>query len=110
MKMQIFQIDKIPSVLYGEQADKVIVAVHGNQSSKTDVPVRILAETASEKGYQVLSFDLPEHGERKEEGIPNQGAELCGRTESNPGICQRKMEHSGIICLQFGRVFQSPSL
>ena len=50
MKMQIFQMDKIPSVLYGEQADKVIVAVHGNQSSKTDVPVRILAETASEKG------------------------------------------------------------
>lgn len=40
-------------------------------SSKTDVPIAILAEEVTPLGYQVLSFDLPEHGDRK--GKP----ELC---------------------------------
>lgn len=54
MKMQISQIDNILSVLYGEEADRVILTVHGNQSDKTDVPIRILAETAQAKGYVYL--------------------------------------------------------
>jgi alpha-beta hydrolase superfamily lysophospholipase len=36
-------------------------------SSKEDVPIRILSEEASNLGIQVLSFDLPEHGDRKDE-------------------------------------------
>jgi alpha-beta hydrolase superfamily lysophospholipase len=30
--------------------------------------ITILAEEATKKGYQVLSFDLPEHGDRKDSG------------------------------------------
>lgn len=63
-------IDTIPAILWGEPSNKILVAVHGNLSNKEDVPISILAEVACKKGYQVLSFDLPEHGERKEETIP----------------------------------------
>ena len=35
-----------------------------------DVVIEILAEEAFQKGYQVLSFDLPEHGERKSDNTP----------------------------------------
>ena len=97
MKMQIFQIDKIPSVLYGEQADKVIVAVHGNQSSKTDVPVRILAETASEKGYQILSLDMPEHWERKEEGIPCKVQNCVEELKVIMGFVREKLKTVGLF-------------
>ena len=34
-------------------------------SNKEDEVIKILAENAVKKGFQVLSFDLPEHGERK---------------------------------------------
>ena len=34
-------------------------------SNKEDDVIKILAENATSKCYQVLSFDLPEHGERK---------------------------------------------
>ena len=34
-------------------------------SNKEDDVIRLLAENITTKGYQVLSFDLPEHGERK---------------------------------------------
>lgn len=65
-----FTIGPLPAVLWGEGREEVIVAVHGNFSNKTDVPIRLLAEHAAGRGCQVLSFDLPGHGARREEGTP----------------------------------------
>ena len=39
-------------------------------SNKEDDVIKILASKVVDKGYQVISFDLPEHGERKEEKTP----------------------------------------
>ena len=60
-----FKISNIPAVLWGDKSEKIFIAVHGNMSNKEDAVIQILAEEADRKGYQVLSFDLPEHGERK---------------------------------------------
>lgn len=60
-------IDGIPAVMWGESSNRMFIAVHGQMSNKSDVPIEMLAEVAIKKGYQVLSFDLPEHGERKGE-------------------------------------------
>lgn len=57
-------IEGIPAILWGEPSDKLFIAVHGNMSSKEDDVIVIFAEEAIDKGYQVLSFDLPEHGDR----------------------------------------------
>lgn len=65
-----FLIDSIPAVLWGEKSEKIVIAVHGNMSSKEDVPIEIFAKQALKRGYQVISFDLPEHGERKSENTP----------------------------------------
>lgn len=65
MKIQRMKIDGIPATAWGEESDRVWIAVHGNLSHKEDEVVRLLAEVATEKGYKVLSFDLPEHGKRK---------------------------------------------
>ena len=70
MFKQKFLIEAIPSVLWGEASDKLFVAVHGNMSNKEDEVIAIFAEEALARGYQVLSFDLPEHGERKSEPYP----------------------------------------
>ncbi len=67
MKKEMVNIHGIPAVIWGDSSSRGIIAVHGNMSHKMDVPVERLASEAVEKGYQVLSFDLPEHGERKEE-------------------------------------------
>ncbi|MGG7177130.1 alpha/beta hydrolase [Clostridium paraputrificum] len=65
-----FKISNIPTVLWGEKSEKLFIAVHGNMSNKEDTVIQILAEEAVKKGYQVLSFDLPEHGERKSDSTP----------------------------------------
>ena len=64
------EIDGIPVCVWGMKSERVIVAVHGNMSNKTDVPIARLAEYAVRVGWQVLSFDLPQHGERKGQGEP----------------------------------------
>lgn len=64
---QAITINNIPSIIWGDDSDRIIIAIHGNQSNKADVPIEILANTASTKGYQVLSFDLPQHGDRVNE-------------------------------------------
>ena len=67
MKTERININNIPSIIWGEKSNKVFIAVHGNMSNKEDEVIKILAEKVVEKGYQVLSFDLPEHGERKDD-------------------------------------------
>lgn len=37
--------------------------------NKEDEVIKILAEKVVSRGYQLLSFDLPEHGERKDDTI-----------------------------------------
>lgn len=44
-----------------------MLAVHGDRSHKADNVIKIFAEEAVAKGYQVVSFDLPEHGDRIKE-------------------------------------------
>ena len=65
MNKERIRINDIPSIVWGEKSNKVFIAVHGNMSNKEDEVIKILAEKVSSMGYQLLSFDLPEHGERK---------------------------------------------
>lgn len=70
MKKQSLNIKNIPAVLWGEKSDKLFIAVHGNMSNKEDKAIEIFAKEAIKFGYQVLSFDLPKHGDRKSENYP----------------------------------------
>ena len=67
MKTKRMNINNIPSLIWGEESWKVFIAVHGNMSNKEDEVIKLLVEKVTSRGYQVLSFDLPEHGERKDD-------------------------------------------
>lgn len=61
-------INNILAIIWGPTSDKVYIYVHGKMGCKENA--EHFAEIAIEKGYQVISFDLPEHGERKNEDYP----------------------------------------
>lgn len=65
MVIQKINISNIPSIIWGEKSDNVYIFVHGKKSNKEDA--KEFAQIATDKDYQVLSFDLPEHGERTNE-------------------------------------------
>ena len=58
-------IDQIPAVLYGEVSDRCFLYIHGKLGFKEEA--ESFAEIACTKCWKVLSIDLPEHGERKQE-------------------------------------------
>ncbi len=57
-------IHGIPAIIWGEKSDRVYIYIHGKDSHKEYA--ERLAEEGNYKGFQVISFDLPKHGERKD--------------------------------------------
>jgi uncharacterized protein len=55
-------IEKIPAIMYGPESEKLYLFVHGRCSKKEDA--EFFSRIAIDKGFQVLSFDLPQHGDR----------------------------------------------
>lgn len=66
MKQERLLIGRIPSIVWGEPSESVWIHVHGKMSNKENAAD--FAAIAQERGFQTLSFDLPEHGERVDEG------------------------------------------
>ncbi len=65
MEQEKFLIDQIPVILLGKPSDKIILFVHGQGGNKEEAVS--FAETAVQRGYQVLGIDLPNHGERTDD-------------------------------------------
>ena len=61
----MFKIQGIPVNVYGEQSKKLFLFIHGKDGNKEEA--ELFADIACPRGFQVLSFDLPEHGERRKE-------------------------------------------
>lgn len=64
MQNERIEINSIPSIIWGKPSSKVYIFVHGKMSRKEYA--EDFAKIAESKGYQTLSFDLPEHGERED--------------------------------------------
>ena len=62
MKEDRMTIQDIPSVLYGDSSENLFLYIHGKMGCKEEAAR--FAEIVCPKGYQVLSIDLPGHGER----------------------------------------------
>ncbi|MEZ7890753.1 MAG: alpha/beta hydrolase [Candidatus Wallbacteria bacterium] len=65
MKQEKITIGEIPAIIYGEKANNVYLFIHGKDGSKEEAEP--FAEIILAKDCQVLSIDLPGHGERKNE-------------------------------------------
>jgi len=67
MKNAKFYINGIPAVLWGAPSRKVYLYIHGQGGCKEEA--EIFADIACRSGWQVLSMDLPKHGERINETV-----------------------------------------
>lgn len=66
MMIKRFELGTIPAVLYGEPADQGYIFLHGQMGHKEEAEA--FAQVVCPKGFQVLSIDLPGHGERQSRG------------------------------------------
>ncbi len=105
MKKEKLLIGNIPALLWGEKGAEIIVAVHGNMSHKADVPIEILAEEALAGGYQVLSFDLPQHGERETDQTPCKVQECVCELSKVMDFARLQAENTSLFACSMGAYF-----
>lgn len=55
----------VPVIVWGRRSDRVFMYIHGQGGSKEEA--EIIAPTICNRGWQLLSLDLPGHGERTDE-------------------------------------------
>ena len=65
METSHLYIENIPAIIWGLSSNKIFLYVHGQGGNKEEA--KVFASIANRYGWQVLSIDLPEHGERKKE-------------------------------------------
>lgn len=105
MIKQKLRIENIPAILWGEKSDKLFVVVHGNLSNKEDDGIVIFAKEATAMGYQVLSFDLPEHGERKGETYSCKVQNCVQDLTTIMGYAQSLSNHISVFACSMGAYF-----
>lgn len=65
MRREHITLGGVPALLWGPPAERVFLYVHGQGGSKEEAAS--FSGAACPRGWQVLSVDLPGHGERAEE-------------------------------------------
>lgn len=65
MKIEKIKICGIPSIIWGSVSNRVYLYIHGQGGCKEEA--ENFAKIACKYSYQVVSIDLPMHGERSEE-------------------------------------------
>ena len=58
MNIAKIHVWKVPVLLYGDLADRVLIYIHGQGGRKEEA--ESFAEIATNYGWQVISVDLPE--------------------------------------------------
>ncbi|MGN1095765.1 MAG: alpha/beta hydrolase [Eubacteriales bacterium] len=105
MKKENIKIEGIPAVIWGEECGNVIIAVHGSMSNKNDVPIDILAHRTFSAGYQTLSFDLPEHGDRKDESVPFKARECVCDLKKVMEYAKKRWRNISLFSVSIGAYF-----
>ena len=65
MQKSAIEIRGVPAAVWGSCSKKVYIYAHGQCGSKEDA--ELLASVVCKQGRQVISFDLPGHGQRRHE-------------------------------------------
>ena len=65
MQIQSILLENIPAILWGNTSNRLYLYIHGQDGNKEEAAT--FAEIVCRKGWQVLSIDLPGHGERRAE-------------------------------------------
>lgn len=96
-------VNNIPAIVWGEPSQKVYIYVHGKMSYKESAEQ--FAELAMKKGYQTISFDLPEHGERHDENYPCDVWNGCNDLNQILDYAQGRWENISLYACSIGAHF-----
>lgn len=95
----------IPAILWGDTFDRLFIAVHGDMSNKADDVITLLAKAVTARGGGVLSFDLPEHGDRKNSSYPRTVQNCVADLQAVLGHARRITPNIDLFSCSLGAYF-----
>ena len=60
-------LDGIPALRWGEPGGRAVIGVHGQFSNKRDPIMAQCGDVIASRGDQLITFDLPTHGNRQDD-------------------------------------------
>lgn len=96
-------IEDIPAILYGESSENLYLYIHGQGGCKEEA--ERFADVACRCGWQVLSIDLPEHGERKNEVVTFTPWHVVPELSSIMKYVRGRWEHISLFANSIGAWF-----
>ena len=60
-------LDGIPALRWGEPGGRAVIGVHGQFSNRRDPVMAQYGDVIASRGDQLISFDLPAHGDRQDD-------------------------------------------
>lgn len=103
MKEKHILVQEIPAVLYGDSSEKLFLYIHGKMGCKEEAS--LFAEIVCARGYQVLSMDLPGHGERVGEMERFVPWEVVPELQAVYGSAQQRWEKISLYANSIGAYF-----
>lgn len=103
MREDAFLIGALPALLCGEEAERAYLFVHGRHGCKEEA--RHFAEIVCPKGWQVLSIDMPEHGERRGETGTFDPWHVVPELQDIMGWARRRWGHMALRATSIGAWF-----
>ena len=98
-----FMVHHIPVVLHGDSSEKLFLYIHGKMGRKEEAAR--FAEIVCPKGYQVLSMDLPGHGERADEMERFVPWEVVPELQAVYGFTRQRWEKISLYANSIGAYF-----
>ena len=103
MKEERFTIQNIPSILYGDSSENLFLHIHGKMDCKEEAGR--FANIVCPEGYQVLSMDLPGHGERADEMERFVPWEVVPELQAVYGFARQRWEKISLYANSIGAYF-----
>lgn len=103
MKEERYTIQGVLPILYGDSSEKLFLYIHGKMGYKEEAAH--FAEIACPKGYQVLSIDLPGHGERTGEMERFVPWEVVPELRAVYGFAQQRWKKISLYANSIGAYF-----
>ena len=103
MKEERCIIQSIPAIVYGDSSESLFLYIHGKMGRKEEAAH--LAEIVCSAGYQVLSIDLPGHGERTSEMERFVPWEVVPELQAVYGFARQRWEKISLYANSIGAYF-----
>lgn len=103
MEIQCISINGVPAVIWGAPSTKMYLYIHGQGGYKEEG--KLFAEMATKYGYQVLSIDLPEHGERQNGGPSLTPWNVIPELVDVMSFCKQQWETISLLANSIGAWF-----